>query len=62
MQNIFFTSSGSFLNYIEAHARRARLARQQARLRRELARLPRYVADDIGAGPNQDRFINILDD
>ena len=36
-------------------------ARQLAELRRELSRLPRYVADDIGAGPNQDRFINFAD-
>lgn len=62
MRNILFSSSGTFLNSIEGYARRMRLAKQQARLRRELARLPRYVANDIGAGPNQDRFINFIDD
>lgn len=59
--NIPYTAD-SLLAYIENGARRFRLARRQARLRRELARLPRYVAEDIGAGPNQDRFINFIDD
>lgn len=62
MRSILFSNSGTFLNSIGAYARNMRLAKQQARLRRELARLPRYVANDIGAGPNQDRFINFLDD
>lgn len=52
----------SLLAYIENGARRLRIARKHARLHRELARLPRYVAEDIGAGPNQDRFINFFDD
>jgi len=62
MRNTLSSHSGTFLKSIEAYAKRTRLAKQQARLRRELSRLPRYVADDIGAGPNQDRFINFLDD
>jgi hypothetical protein len=48
--------------YFEARFRRARITRQNARLRRELARLPAYIADDIGAGPNQDRFVNYIDE
>jgi hypothetical protein len=48
--------------FFETRIRRARIAHQHARLRRELARLPTYVARDIGAGPNQDRFVNFLDD
>jgi hypothetical protein len=62
MRNILFSGPGTFLNSIEAFASRTRLARQQAMLQRELSRLPRYVADDIGAGLNQDRFINYVDD
>jgi hypothetical protein len=49
-------------DFFETRIRQARLARQRTRLRRELARLPSYVARDIGAGPNQDRFVNYLDD
>lgn len=46
---------------IEAHLRHARHANRRARLQRELARLPGYVARDIGAAPDQDRFVNIID-
>jgi hypothetical protein len=46
---------------IEARFRRARHASRRARLQRELARLPDYVARDIGAAPDQDRFINLVD-
>jgi hypothetical protein len=48
--------------YFETRFRQARVARRNVRLRRELARLPSYVAKDIGIGPNQDRFVNYLDD
>jgi hypothetical protein len=48
--------------YFETRFRQARIAHQNAKLRRELARLPSYVARDIGVGPNQDRFVNYLDD
>jgi hypothetical protein len=46
---------------LETRLRAARFARRQALLRRELARLPSYVARDIGAAPDQDRFVNFLD-
>jgi hypothetical protein len=49
-------------DFFERRIRQARFARRQATLRRELSRLPDYVARDIGAGPNQDRFVNYLDD
>jgi hypothetical protein len=46
---------------IETRFPDARLARRRARLHRELARLPGYVARDIGAAPDQDRFVNFVD-
>lgn len=46
---------------IETRFRRARHASRRARLQRELARLPDYVARDIGAAPDQDRFVNFVD-
>lgn len=48
--------------YFETRFRQARIAHQKATLRRELSRLPGYIARDIGAGPDQDRFVNYLDD
>ena len=49
-------------DFFETRIRHARFAHRQARLRRELSRLPSYIARDIGAGPDQDRFVNYLDD
>jgi hypothetical protein len=46
---------------IESSFRQARHASRRARLQRELARLPNYVARDIGAAPDQDRFVNFVD-
>ena len=46
---------------IETRFRHARQASRRARLERELSRLPRYVARDIGAAPDQDRFVNFVD-
>ena len=46
---------------IETRLRKARHASRRARLQRELARLPDYVARDIGAAPDQDRFVNFVD-
>jgi hypothetical protein len=58
----FSFSPTGIAGYVETRIRQARIANQNARLRRELARLPSYVAKDIGVGPNQDRFVNYLDD
>ena len=58
----FSVSPVAIAHFFEARIRHARIARQNARLRRELSRLPSYVARDIGVGPNQDRFVNFLDD
>ena len=55
-----FTPS-ALADTIETRFRDARLARRRARLRRELARLPNYVARDIGAAADQDRFVNFVD-
>ena len=46
---------------IESRFRKARHASRRARLQGELARLPDYVARDIGAAPDQDRFVNFVD-
>lgn len=51
-----------FTDFFESRVRRARIEYRNAKLRRELARLPSYIARDIGAGPDQDRFVNFLDD
>ena len=48
--------------FLERQARQYRQAAQASRLRRELSRLPLYVARDIGAGGQQDRFITRVDD
>ena len=55
-----FTPS-ALADAIGARFRNARQASRKARLHRELARLPRYVARDIGAAPDQDRFVNFVD-
>ena len=55
-----FTPS-SLADAIESRFRKARHASRRARLQRELARLPDYVARDIGAAPDQVRFVNFVD-
>lgn len=56
------TATVAIADFFENRIRRARSEYRKAQLRRELARLPSYIARDIGAGPNQDRFVNFLDD
>jgi hypothetical protein len=51
----------SLLKAIGLHVRQSRAAARRARLERELSRLPRYIARDIGAGSDQDRFVNVSD-
>lgn len=46
---------------IETRFREARHASRRARLQRELSRLPSYVARDIGAASDHDRFVNFID-
>ena len=55
-----FTPS-ALANAIESRFRKARQASRRARLERELASLHDYVARDIGAAPDQDRFVNFVD-
>lgn len=56
------TSTAAIADFFESRIRQARIEHRQAKLRRELSRLPSYIARDIGAGPNQDRLINFLED
>jgi len=56
------TSAAAIADFFENRIRQARIEHRRAKLRRELSRLPSYLARDIGAGPNQDRFINFLED
>ena len=56
------TSAAAIADFFESRIRQARIEHRHAKLRRELGRLPSYLARDIGAGPNQDRFINFLED
>ena len=58
---LFKITPSAIADLVKARRVHVRRARQLAELRRELSRLPRYVADDIGAGPNHDLFINISD-
>lgn len=48
-------------HWLQHQARHERQYHRDQRLRRELARLPQYVAHDLGAGHDQDRFVNYFD-
>ena len=49
---LFHINPSAIADFFETRARHAHANRQRARLRRELPYLPRYIVDDIGAGPN----------
>jgi hypothetical protein len=49
-------------DFFEYRIRLARQTRRNVRLQRELSRLPSYVTRDLGLGPDQNPFVNFVDD